>query len=84
MKGSTEKLLASGISFDDQSMQAIGYKEFRAYFEEGKSLEDCVEEVKKNSRRFAKRQYTFFRNQLDVKWFEDQTEAMKEVAAWLT
>ena len=76
-------LLAKGISFDDQSMQGIGYKEFRNYFEGTKSLEDCIEDIKINSRHFAKRQYTFFKNQLDVKWFTDQEEAIREVEKWL-
>ena len=77
-------LLEKGISFDMQSMQGIGYKEFRAYFDGGKSLEECVEDVKIHSRHFAKRQYTFFNNQLDVKWFTDRDEAMEEVRKWLT
>jgi tRNA dimethylallyltransferase len=77
-------LLEKGISFDMQSMQGIGYKEFRAYFDGKKSLEECVEDVKIHSRHFAKRQYTFFNNQLDVKWFTDRDEAMEEVRKWLT
>lgn len=79
-----EGLLKRGISFDMQSMQGIGYKEFRAYFDGEKSLEECVEDVKIHSRHFAKRQYTFFNNQLDVKWFTDRDEAMEEVRKWLT
>ena len=47
----------------------IGYKEFYDYLYNDKSLETVIEEIKQNSRRFAKRQYTFFNNQLDVKWF---------------
>lgn len=77
-------LLDQGITFDDQSMQGIGYKEFRAYFEKEKSLEECVEDIKIHSRHFAKRQYTFFNHQLDVNWFEDKQEALKEVEQWLT
>ena len=77
-------LLDQGITFDDQSMQGIGYKEFRAYFEKEKSLEECVEDIKIHSRHFAKRQYTFFNHQLDVKWFEDKQEALEEVEQWLT
>lgn len=78
-----EGLLKAGISFSDQCMQGIGYKEFKGYFEEGKDLQECIEQVKINSRHFAKRQYTFFRNQLDVKWYEDKEEALKEVQEWL-
>ena len=49
---------------------AIGYKEFYDYFYNDKCLEEVVDEIKKDSRHYAKRQYTFFNNQLDVKWFE--------------
>ena len=77
-------LLRQGVSFDDQCMQGIGYKEFKDYFTGNRSLEECIEQVKINSRHFAKRQYTFFKNQLDVRWFSDQTEAGKEVEKWLT
>ena len=48
----------------------IGYKEFYNYLFNGKPLEEVLEEIKKNSRRFAKRQYTFFNHQMDTKWFE--------------
>ena len=47
----------------------IGYKELYKYFNNEISLEDAKELIKKNSRHYAKRQYTFFNNQLDVKWF---------------
>ncbi len=79
-----EGLLKRGISFSDQSMRGIGYKEFEPYFWKEKSLEKCVEEVKIHSRQFAKRQYTFFNHQMDVKWFTDKEEALKEVERWLT
>lgn len=78
-----EKLLASGITFENQCMQAIGYKEFKDYFMNTKSLQDCINEVKTNSRHFAKRQYTFFNNQLNVKWFDNVDEALGEVKKWL-
>ena len=48
---------------------AIGYKEFYDYFYNNKSLSDVIDEIKKSSRRYAKRQYTFFNNQFDVSWF---------------
>lgn len=48
---------------------AIGYKEFYDYLFHDKSLENVIEEIKKNSRHYAKRQYTFFNHQMDVKWF---------------
>lgn len=76
-------LLDKGINFDNQCMQGIGYKEFREYFDGSKSLEDCIEQVKTNSHHFAKRQYTFFNNQMDIKWYESTSEALEEVKKWL-
>ena len=47
---------------------AIGYKEFKNY--NGYNLEEVVDEIKKNSRHYAKRQYTFFNHQMNVTWFD--------------
>ena len=48
----------------------IGYKEFYDYLYNDKSLETVIEEIKQNSRRFAKRQYTFFKHQFETNWFD--------------
>ena len=48
---------------------AIGYKEFIPYFKGEISLDEVINNIKKNSRHYAKRQYTFFNHQFDVKWF---------------
>ena len=48
---------------------AIAYKELYMYFNGEISLEDSINLIKKRSRNYAKRQYTFFNNQLNVKWF---------------
>ena len=40
-----------------------------SYFDNKYSLEDSLELIKKNSRHYAKRQYTFFNNQMNVEWF---------------
>lgn len=50
-------------------MTPIGYKELFPYFENKRDLEDCLNEIKQNSRRYAKRQYTWFNNQMNVNWF---------------
>lgn len=47
----------------------IGYKEFIDYFLEKKTLVEVIDEIKKNSRHYAKRQYTFFHHQFPVKWY---------------
>ncbi|WP_421384741.1 tRNA (adenosine(37)-N6)-dimethylallyltransferase MiaA [Bacillus salacetis] len=53
-----------------QSIQAIGYKEIYEFLDGKVTLEDAVENLKQNSRRYAKRQLTWFRNKMDVEWFD--------------
>ncbi|MBY0099294.1 tRNA (adenosine(37)-N6)-dimethylallyltransferase MiaA [Mesobacillus maritimus] len=55
---------------DCQSIQAIGYKELYEYFDGRVTLQEAVENLKQNSRRYSKRQLTWFRNKMDVEWFE--------------
>lgn len=64
-----DRLFNNNYSPDLQSMKAIGYKEWFAYYQGNQSLEETIELIKKNSRNYAKRQYTWFNNQLPVKWF---------------
>ena len=56
-----ESLLQSGVSTTAQCMQGIGYKEFVQGKEEGLSLDEVKELIKKNTRNYAKRQITFFK-----------------------
>lgn len=63
-----ETLYRQGFE-NTQAMKAIGYKEFIPYLEGEIMLEDAIETLKRNSRRFAKRQYTWFRNKLPVTWY---------------
>ena len=51
-------------------MTGIGYKELYKYFDGELSLDESLDLIKKNSRNFAKRQYTFYNHQMDVKWFD--------------
>lgn len=51
-------------------MTPIGYKELFPYFENTKSLDECLDDIKKNSRHYAKRQYTWNKHQFNVTWFE--------------
>jgi len=56
-----KSLLASGITFDMQSMQGIGYKEFKDYFDGKITLEQVKDLIILNSRHYAKRQITWFK-----------------------
>lgn len=68
---------------NSQSVEAIGYKELYLYFDHTITLDEAVNLIKRNSRRYAKRQYTFFKNQFDVQWFnvnlENFDQTIKEV-----
>ena len=67
-------------------LTCIGYKELYMYFDGKISLNEALDLIKKNSRHYAKRQYTWFKNQMDVKWFKlDKCydETYKEIIAYL-
>jgi tRNA dimethylallyltransferase len=67
---------------DCQSIQAIGYKELYDYFDGKVPLELAIENLKQNSRRYAKRQLTWFRNKMNVEWFDmsESKDAEKKFA----
>ena len=65
----------------------IGYKELFPYFEKEKSLEECLELIKQRSRRYAKKQYTWFNNQMKINWFntnyEDFNKTVEEIKKFI-
>ena len=66
---------------DKTAAQAIGCKEFLPYFSGEKQLEECVEKLKMETRRYAKRQLTWFRRNDSIKWlFRDKTDSFDELA----
>lgn len=64
-----KKLIEMGFGDAITSMQGIGYKEILAYLKNEISLEEAVENVKRESRRYAKRQITWFKRMHEIKWF---------------
>ncbi|MBE7027498.1 MAG: tRNA (adenosine(37)-N6)-dimethylallyltransferase MiaA [Ruminococcaceae bacterium] len=63
-------LLASGVTRDMQSMQAIGYKEIISYIEGEITKDEAIDKVKQNSRRYAKRQLTWFGRDERYRWLD--------------
>ena len=55
------------------ALQTVGYRELFAYFEGNTDKDFAVSEIKKNTRRFAKRQLTWFRKDEDINWFDFET-----------
>lgn len=83
-----KSLLDMGLSEGDISMKGIGYKEIIGYYHGEYNLEEAIRLVKKNTRRYAKRQLTWFRRYEDMAWFDistfDSDEAcLKEIFTWL-
>lgn len=64
--------------FSKALMTGIGYKELYQYFDNKISLSEAISLIKKNSRNFAKRQYTFYNHQMDVKWFDVNFDNFRE------
>ena len=67
---------------DLNALQTVGYRELFRYFGGEISLEFAIEEIKKNTRRFAKRQLTWFKRNEETKWFDYLTNR-NEIISYL-
>lgn len=71
---------------DTQSIQAIGYKEIYAYLDGKTTLEEAVIQLKQNSRKYAKRQFTYFKNKLPIYWVDalaDHEKNIQQIQAFM-
>lgn len=75
-----QDVLSSKLSFT--SIKAIGYKELLPYFNVEKTLDECVEKLKMETRRYAKRQITWFKRDLGINWlYADKYNSFEELLA---
>ncbi len=65
---------------DKNALQTVGYRELFEYFDGKISQEEAISEIKKNTRRFAKRQNTWFKKNEAIHWFDYKTEGSKIMA----
>ena len=89
----TEGLLEEAKQIYDSNIRTkavntpIAYKELFPYFENKETLDVCLEKIKQNSRKYAKRQYTWFNNQMNVTWFDvnfnDFNKTIEEVYEYI-
>ncbi len=56
------------------ALQTVGYRELFSFFEKKVNKEDAIKEIKKNTRRFAKRQLTWFKKEPNTYWFDFETD----------
>ena len=59
------------------ALQTVGYKELFSFFEEKITKDEAIQEIKKNTRRFAKRQLTWFKKDSNIYWFDFETDTSK-------
>jgi tRNA dimethylallyltransferase len=81
-----QALLDSGLSEDAKPFDFIGYRELRAVPREGITLQQAREAIRQATRRYAKRQLTWFRKEPGVRWFSgfgDDAEVQTAIFEWL-
>jgi tRNA dimethylallyltransferase len=72
-----KKLLSMGYSAGLKAMQSIGYRHMTDYIEGRLTWDECIRTLKRDTRRFAKRQFTWFGANRDIRWYElDQLNGM--------
>jgi len=65
-----ETLLKMGVSWKNQSMNTLGYKESEAFFKEGLTYEEFIENWERNEMKYVKRQMTWFKKDTRINWFD--------------
>jgi tRNA dimethylallyltransferase len=77
-----QDLLKNGYSPKLNSLNSVGYREVIEYLSDNLDLENCISLVKQNTRRYAKRQLTWFRREIDIHWtvIDDSTNFAQEIA----
>ena len=82
-----EKYFRDEKTWDYQSFQAIGYKEWKEYFLNQVSLEEVKQKILVSTRQYAKRQLTWFRHQFSAYWYKPNEEneklLLQEIEQWL-
>ena len=72
------QVINSDLSYT--SVKAIGYKELMPYFNKEKTLEECIDKLKQETRRYAKRQITWFKRDTDINWiYIDEINSFDEL-----
>ena len=88
LKDEVEKYFSNPNSWNYQSFQAIGYKEWKDYFLNNKSLDEIKNRILISTRQYAKRQLTWFRHQFSAYWYKPNEEneklLLEDIKQWLS
>ena len=71
-----KSIINKGIKKDSTAMQAIGYKEIAEYLDGKIPLEEAIDKIKQGSRRYAKRQLTWYRRNEKINWVKNIDEVL--------
>ncbi|MEM6264417.1 MAG: tRNA (adenosine(37)-N6)-dimethylallyltransferase MiaA [Bacteroidota bacterium] len=78
-----DTLLNMGYTSISPGLRSIGYQELIAFRAGKHSLETAIKLIQRNSRRYAKRQLTWYRKEADIVWMESGTETAENVKKWV-
>lgn len=82
LEAGLEKEVKSLTEFKEHSaLKTVGYSEFFSYFDAKIDFEECIRLIKRNSRRYAKKQFTWFKKNEEIKWF--QPKETKEIDQYI-
>lgn len=76
-------LLRQKYPWELPSMSGIGYRQFKGYFEGHASMDECIEMLKRDTKRYARRQLTWFKRDSRVQWLTGVQEAKELVRSFL-
>ena len=76
-----ESLLAAGYARDSIALQSFGYRELIAYLDGDCTYQEAISQLKQNTRRFAKRQLTWFRKDTRIEWLD--RESTSDVVSYI-
>lgn len=79
----TKKLLSAGYDFSEPALSALGYKYIRDYLKHKITLKSALELMKRDTKRFAKRQLTWFKRNKKIHWIETYSEAERLIQTFL-
>ncbi len=68
--GEVKDLLKSGVSWDDQAMTSLGYRQWRGYFEGKETLPEATKNWLREEQKYAKRQMAWFKRDKRINWFD--------------
>lgn len=78
-----EGLIKDGLTLEHQSMKAIGYRQILSYLNGDIKKEEAIEQIKRDSRRYAKRQYTWFKRYDFSKWIDVENKDIDTIVDML-